>query len=95
MRTLLAWWALAMVLGCSREVASPEDCRLILDRIVEVELRERGYRDAVLLERKKEELRRLLSPELRRCEGRGLRGNAIDCVRKASSNEEISHRCLR
>ena len=87
--------ALGAVGGCSRGDATVADCRAIFDRIVEIELSERGFRDPALALRKRDELAVLLAPELRRCVGRPLREGALACLRGAKSNEEVSHRCLR
>jgi hypothetical protein len=86
---------LASLSGCRRERASAEICAAILDRIVDVELDEQGFRDAALVARKKLEMRRLLEGDLRRCTGRKLKTNALSCVRGAHTTEEISHVCLR
>jgi hypothetical protein len=81
--------------ACRRQAATPEDCRAILDRIVELELHELGFRDPALAQRKADEARAALAPDLARCHGVRLRPGALDCVRQASTVEEISHRCLR
>ena len=81
--------------ACRRRRATAEDCARILDRIVELELRERGYHDRALVERKRRELRRELQAELEHCRGKRLRSDALDCVERATGTEEISHRCLR
>jgi hypothetical protein len=98
MRRLLTLILVAGTLGsagCARERATLEQCQEILDRIVDLELRERGFRDPALERRKREEMRTLLAHELRRCQGRPLRESALTCVRRAKSNEELSHTCLR
>lgn len=81
--------------GCRRERATLEQCQEILDRIIQLEMRESGFRDPVLLQRRREEFRRLLAPELKECEGKRMRSDALACVKGASNPEEISHRCLR
>jgi len=81
--------------GCHRRHATEEDCARILDRIVEIELSERGFRDPILLERKRSTMHRLLDSELRECVGKRLNRTAISCVGHATSSEELSHRCLR
>ena len=81
--------------GCSPHRATDADCAEILDRIVEIELAERGFRDPALVELKKEELHRVLGPDLSQCEGRALPSGALACVRAAQSVEEITHRCLK
>jgi len=87
--------ALGLASGCARERATGEACSAILDRIVYIELQEQGFRDPALASRKREELRRVLHPELARCQGRGLPEGALACVERAQSAEEISHVCLR
>jgi len=81
--------------GCRRAPLSAEDCRRILDRIVDLELAERGFRDPALAERRKNELRALFSPDLAACVGRRVRPDALACVARATSAEDLSHHCLR
>lgn len=81
--------------GCSRERATEESCNQILDRIVELELHEKGFRDPALTERRRRELRHSLAPELKQCIGKRLRPNALACIQQASTAEDLSHRCLR
>lgn len=95
MKATLFTLALVIVAGCGNGRASRDDCAAILDRIVELELRERGFRDPALVARKREELRRTFAPELARCDGRRLPKDALACVHEARSAEEVSHRCLR
>jgi hypothetical protein len=84
----------ASPIACRREHASAAICGAILDRIVELELNEQGFRDPALAEQKKRELRAVLDPQLRTCVGRRMRRNGLACVEKARSTEEISHICL-
>ncbi|HVZ37370.1 MAG TPA: hypothetical protein VG963_33345 [Polyangiaceae bacterium] len=81
--------------GCRRERASAEDCALILDRIVETELTAAGFRDPALAARKKAQLRNKLHAELSSCPAHSLRPGALECVKRASSSDDISHKCLR
>jgi hypothetical protein len=83
------------VLGCRSTRATADDCARILDKIVELELHERGFRDPVLLRRKRDELHRRLGSELIECEGKLMRADAIGCLQHAKTTEEISHECLR
>ncbi len=86
---------LLMVVGCGAHPASEAECAAILDRIVDLELREGGFHDAVLIARRQTELRGKLAGELKDCVGRRLPKHAMECVRRADSAEAISHRCLR
>jgi len=84
----------AVPVACRREHATAPLCAAILDRIVELELAEQGFRDPALATQKKRELRMLLDPQLRSCVGRKMRHDAMACVGNARSTEEISHVCL-
>jgi hypothetical protein len=95
MVALALFLLLAPALGCRRERATLALCQEILDRIVQLEMREAGFRDPALVQRKREELRKVLGPELKECEGKPIKSDALACVRTAPSAEEISHRCLR
>lgn len=90
----IALLALAFV-GCRRHRMSAQECSLVLDRIVELELSERGFRDPVLAKRRQSQLRSSLAPELDACEGRRVKREVASCVKAAKSAEEISHVCLR
>ncbi len=81
--------------ACTRRRASDEDCTAIIDRIVAVELAERGFRDPALLARKQAELQGRLGLEAAQCTGMLVRDGAMACVAQAHDAEEISHTCLR
>jgi len=80
--------------GCRREAATQAQCAEVLDRIIQLELAEQGFRDPVLVARKQVELRALLAPQLTACVDRRLPAGALECVRRARTAEEISHACL-
>jgi hypothetical protein len=81
--------------GCRAGRAGDADCEVIVDRIVELELHSRGYRDPELAARRSRELVRLLQPELTQCRGMRLPERAMACVAAARSADEINHDCLR
>ena len=72
--------------GCHRRTASAADCAAVLDRLVELELNESGYRDPVLRAR--------WQRDLARCRGLTVRNDLAKCLPAARSPEEITHRCL-
>jgi hypothetical protein len=74
--------------------ATSVDCLQIFDRLVELEMDERGFRDEVAVIRTKERLRHELTTSIASCEGRPLSDNALACVRRAHRAEEITHVCL-
>ncbi len=85
---------LLSVSGCEAR-ATQSECNAIVDRIVDLELLEQGFRDPVLAAQKRDEMRSALSGRMRGCVGKAIRPDALSCVREARSSEEISHRCLR
>ena len=91
----LTWWAAPLILAaCSATRATSQECAEIMDRIVDLELHEMGYADPALAARKRDELRPTLAPDLERCRGRSMPKGALECVRRAATAEEITHRCL-
>jgi hypothetical protein len=83
------------VLACDHQPAQREDCQVIFERIVEIELREMGLRDPELTKRKQADLARRYADVIGECEGRALPPGALDCLRRARSTEELSHVCLK
>lgn len=81
--------------ACERRHATAQDCAAIFDRIVELELAERGFGDPLLLDRKQRQLRATLSSELNECRGKPVKPDALACVRTAKDTETLSHQCLR
>jgi len=84
-----------LVLACDERTATESECRAIFDRIVEIELRELGFRDPELSERKRVELRRVHAGQLQSCVGLPLPAHAMSCVARAETTEELSHECMR
>ena len=85
----------ALAVGCGGRVATRDDCRQILDRLVDLELQERGSRDPALIARWRAQADSAHAADLAACQGKRMPGPAMACVRSAASSEEVSHRCLR
>jgi len=81
--------------ACQGRRATAQDCDRIFDRLVEVELAERGLHDPVLLQRRAQVLRSSLVQERASCVGRPLPPAALDCIARAPNAEAVVHRCLR
>ncbi len=94
---MIAWVLLAgsFAGGCRSHRATVEDCRAVLDRLVELELAESGFRDPALTDRWKGTLRARLAPTLVRCQGRRVPADLRSCLAAAHGAEEVTHRCLR
>jgi hypothetical protein len=81
--------------GCGGRRATADDCREILDRLVDLELQERGFRDPVVTGRSRAEAESAHAADLAACQGRRMPRAAMACVRAATSSEEMSHRCFK
>lgn len=88
-------FVLLSVLGCDRKDATEEDCQVIFDRLVALELAEMGFSDAKLLELKQAEFRARYQAELSSCVGKPISPRALSCVATAQSTEEMSHECMK
>lgn len=93
-RALTCMWLALCVQSCTREGATAQQCHVIFDRIVEIELEEMGFRDVALAARHKTELRARYQSALRGCIGRDISARAMACVATAKTTEELSHKCL-
>jgi hypothetical protein len=79
--------------ACGRK-ATPEDCNLIVDRYVEIELSALNVTDPKVIEQRKADMHRDLSDDLKACPGKRVTDSMIACVRQASSNAELD-KCTR
>ena len=93
-------WLLAVSLlslplaGC--RYATEQDCERIIDRIVELELKEQGVSDPTLVERRKTETRTKKRDELLGgCVGKRISQTAMTCIDNAESSKDITEKCLR
>jgi hypothetical protein len=80
--------------GCGRHHATPLECRATLDRLVQLELKESGYRDPNLVGRWQRELAGRYEAELRACGALRVRDNLLACLASAQDPEQVAHRCL-
>ena len=86
---------LASLTACGGRRATHEDCRQILDRLVDLELQERGFRDPALAARWRSQAAAAHAVDLAACEGQRIPRTALACVQAAANSEEVSHRCFR
>lgn len=94
-RALLSLAFIASVSGCRGRAATTDDCRAIVDRLIQIELAESGFRDPVLTERWQRTLHQQLDPLLDGCQGKRVPPDLRTCLLGAKTQEEITHRCLR
>jgi hypothetical protein len=78
--------------GCGRR-ATPADCQLIVDRSVELSMKETDETDPKLVAAREAEVRSKLGDELKSCESLRVTDKTMACVRGASTTEELD-KCL-
>jgi hypothetical protein len=93
--TLMIMSATLAAPGCRGRTATADDCRAILDRLIQIELAESGFHDPVLAERWRRNLQHQLSAQLAGCQGKRVPADLRACLAQARTQEEITHRCLR
>jgi hypothetical protein len=81
------------VSGCGRR-ATELDCQLIVDKSVELQLRENSQTSAEAIEKREEQVRAELQDEIKSCEGRRVTEKTLTCVHAASTTQELD-KCLR
>lgn len=93
-RLLLFVIILAAAAGCRR--ATEPDCERIIDKIVELELKEQGITDPKLVEERKVATRAHKRAELLEgCVGKRISDSALACIESAQSSKAITEECLR
>jgi hypothetical protein len=79
--------------GCGRP-ATKEDCELIIDRNVELQMKQMQITEPSAVEKRKTEIRSTMNDELKGCIGKRVTDGMMSCVRKAQTADEIDQ-CLR
>ena len=81
--------------ACQSERATPEQCRIIFNRLMVLELAEMGFDDPALAQRRQVEFAYRYREEIVSCVGRKIPPGALKCVQTAQTAENVSHDCLR
>jgi hypothetical protein len=97
-REISIGWALAAAAllastGCGRR-ATELDCQLIVDKSVELQLREANQNSPEAIEKREEQVRAELQDEIKSCEGRRVTEKVMACVNAAPTTQELD-KCLR
>jgi hypothetical protein len=79
--------------GCGRR-ATELDCQLIVDKSVELQLRESNQTSPEAIQKREEQVRAELQDEIKSCEGRRVTEKTLACVQAAPTTQELD-RCLR
>lgn len=86
----------ALFFGGCGHAATSQECEEIIDKIVELELRGQYVNDPATLEQRKKAAREARSKDLLpRCTGRKITNEAMACIRRATSYDQIDNQCLR
>ncbi|SRR5258708_15238866 len=81
------------VTGCGRR-ATHADCQLIVDRSVELGMKEMSLTSEPAIRKREEHVRAELQAQIASCEGLRVTDRMMGCVRVASTSKELD-RCLR
>ena len=85
--------AASSALGCGRR-ATHADCELIVDKSVELQMKEMSLTSAADVQKRVELVRSQLQGEIASCEGRRITDRTVACVQAASTTKEMDQ-CLR
>ncbi len=95
MRVGVAWVVLASAasVGCGRR-ATAADCQLIVDKSVELQMKEMSFTSPAEVQKRVEQVRSQLQGEIASCEGRRITDRTVACVQAAKTTKEMDQ-CLR
>ena len=79
--------------GCGRR-ATHADCQLIVDKSVELGMKEMSLTSEPAIRKREERVREELQAQIASCEGLRVTDRMMGCVRVASTSKELD-RCLR
>jgi hypothetical protein len=82
-----------LAIGCGRR-ATEADCRLIVDKAVELQMKELSRTDAPAIQKREEEVRAELQGEIQSCQGRHVTDRTMTCIQAATTTRELDA-CLR
>lgn len=81
------------LLGCGRK-ATLEDCQMVVDRNVEVEMKRQKVTDSAQIDKRKTEIRKELEPLVKECVGKRVTDSMMKCVKNADTSAAIDE-CMR
>jgi len=83
----------AVLTACGRP-ATREDCELIIDRNVELQMKQMQITEQASIDKRKAEIRASMGDQLQGCVGKRVSDKMMACVKTAASAEDIDA-CLR
>jgi hypothetical protein len=81
------------IAGCGRR-ATAADCQLIVDKSVELQLKEMSETDAATIAEREAHIRSELDEQIQSCQSRRVTDRTVACVTAATSTQELDQ-CLR
>jgi len=85
--------AMTALAACGRRATST-DCRLIVDKSVELRMKQMSLTDPAAIQKREEQVSAELRGELAACEGRRVTDRTISCVQSSKTPQELEQ-CLR
>jgi hypothetical protein len=89
----LAAALLSPAMGCGRH-ATDEDCRLIVDKSVELQMKAMAETDRAAIAAREQQVRAALGDQIHACESRRVTDKTMACVRSAPALKDLEE-CLR
>src|SRR4051812_7473082 len=83
----------AVVAGCGRK-ATDADCSFLLDRNVEVAMKQMNINDPAAIAKRKDEIRGEFKDSLKDCVGKRVTDGMLACVGTAQTADDID-KCMR
>lgn len=85
--------SLVALTGCGRK-ATREDCEAVVDRNVELQLKELGVSDPAIVAKRREEMRASMKDDIDKCIGKRVTDGMMSCVKSAEKADKID-KCMR
>jgi small lipoprotein (TIGR04454 family) len=93
MRLSIALLLAVVVAGCGRR-ATEADCQLIVDRSVELQMKDMAKAEPDAIAKRQVQLRQELEAQMKECVGRRISEKMMTCVKNAQSSEALEG-CVR
>ena len=81
------------LVACGRK-ATREDCDLVVDRNVELQLKALGVSDPAVVSKRRDEMKASMKDDIDKCVGKRVTDGMMSCVKSADTPEKID-KCLR
>jgi hypothetical protein len=82
-----------ILVGCGRK-ATHEDCQVVVDKNVELQLKALGVTDPAIVAKRRDEMHAAMKDDIDKCVGKRVTDGMMNCVRNAETADKID-KCLR